>query len=163
MHGLLLPAAFTIRDHRYVHVQYVQSMWVFGPCAWVRLCGLEAMEGSKPRADSGPLRFRARCQGSQGNMCGHSHTHTRTHTMSSDLEGHLLRLGSPAVRAQSGSKVSPRQPHRIIPFHLIPSTNCAQCDWPVSPGALRRRLRRCLLTLCVSYGSECVGGERVAH
>lgn len=90
-------------------------------------------------------------------------THTRTHTMSSDLEGHLLRSGSLAVRAQSGSKVSPRQPHRIIPFHLIPSANCAQCDWPVSPGAPRRRLRRCLLTLCVSYGWECVGGERVAH
>lgn len=136
---------------------------MFGHCAWVRVWS-GGYKGQQPRADSSPPRIRARCQGSKGNVCGHTHVRTtHQHTMSSDLMGHLLWSGSVAASAQSSSKVSPRQPRCIIPFHLIPSTNCVQYDWPVSPGALRRRLRRCLLTLSVSYDSECVGGERVAH
>lgn len=162
MHRLLL--AFDSAVHScYVHVETVQSAWVFGHCAWVRVWS-GGYKGQQPRADSSPPRIRARCQGSKGNVCGHTHVRTtHQHTMSSDLMGHLLWSGSVAASAQSSSKVSPRQPRCIIPFHLIPSTNCVQYDWPVSPGALRRRLRRCLLTLSVSYDSECVGGERVAH
>lgn len=130
--------------------------------AWVHVYGLEAMKGRNPEL---PLGRRHLGQGAKEakETCVGTHTHTHPLTMSSDLEGHLLQSGSLAASAQSGSKISPRQLHRIIPFHLIPSTNCVQCDWSVFPGALRRRLKRCLLTLCVSYDSECVGGEQVAH
>lgn len=136
-------------------------MWVFGPCVWVRVCGLEAMESSNTeltgrRRDLG----RGAKEAKETRVCTLTHTHTPRPLISG---GHLLWSGSLAASARSGSKVSPRQLHRIIPFHLIPSTNCVRRDWPVPPGALRRRLRRGLLTLCVSYGSESVGGERVAH
>lgn len=91
--------------------------------------------GQQLWADSSPQRLGARCQGNQGNVCGHTRLHaTHQHTMSSDLKGHLLWSGSVAASAQSSSKISPRQPRHIIPFHLIPCTNRAQRDWPVSPG-----------------------------
>lgn len=160
MHRLLYAFAIAIRDHWCVYVQYVQSMWVFGPCLWVRVCGLEAMESSSTELTGGRRDLgRGAKEAKETRVCMHTHTHTS----SSGLGGHLLWSGSLAASARSGSKVSPRQLHRIIPFHLMPSTNCVRRDWPVPPGALRRRLRRCLLTLCVSYGSESVGGERVAH
>lgn len=123
-------------------------------CVRACMCGLEAMESSDKE---GPQRFRARCQRSQRETCVYPHT------SSSDLGGHLLQSGSLAMSAWLGSKVSPRQPHRIIPFRLIPPRNCVWRDWPVPPGALRRRLRRCLLTRCVSYGSESVCKERAEH
>lgn len=105
-------------------------------CVVWRLWRAAAKSQQQPRADSSPQRFRARCQGSQGNVCGYIHVRTtHQHTMSSDLKGHLLWSGSVAASAQSSSKVSPRQPRCIIPFHLIPSTNCVLRDWPVSPGA----------------------------
>ncbi|TWW79471.1 Threonylcarbamoyladenosine tRNA methylthiotransferase, partial [Takifugu flavidus] len=42
-----------------VRVETVQSAWVFGHCAWVRVWS-GGYEGQQPRADSSPPRFRAR-------------------------------------------------------------------------------------------------------
>lgn len=67
MHRPLL--AFDSAVHScYVRVETVQSVWVFGHCAWVRMWS-GGYEGQQPRADISPPRFRARCQGSKGNVC----------------------------------------------------------------------------------------------
>lgn len=80
-----------------------------------------------------------------------------THWPSSDLGGHLLSSGSLAASSRLDSEVLPRQLHRIILLYLIPPRNWVWHDWPVPPGALGEQLRHSLLTLCGSYGCECMG------
>lgn len=68
-------------EHLYVHVQYVQSMWVFGPCVWVRLCGLEAMESRNTELTGGRRDLgRGAKEAKETRVCRHTHTHTGIHT-----------------------------------------------------------------------------------
>lgn len=125
---LLTLPCMAVGTHVYCMLRACRCWDALRECVWSG-----GYRGQLPWANSSPQRFRARCQ---GNVCGHTRLHaTHQHTMSSDLKGHLLWSGSVAASAQSSSKVSPRQPRHIIPFHFIPCTNCVQCDWPVSPGA----------------------------
>lgn len=60
MHRLLDAIAIAIHDHWYVYIQYVQSMCV-GESVW-------SWGYREHRVDRGPQKFRAWCQGTQGNV-----------------------------------------------------------------------------------------------
>lgn len=96
-------------------------MWVFGPCAWVRVCGLEAMEGSIPELTVGRRDLGRGAKEATETCVG---TLTRTHTSTHNV---LWSRGASALVRVTGSERSVKlksitkatASHNPIPSHPI--------------------------------------------